>query len=59
MMIIPNKSIRKYVAFENGKWIHDPQMPDEMKNEFNKFIISVKEIENEKKRHAVGDDDIS
>lgn len=49
MMIIPNKSIRKYVAFENGKWIHDPQMPDEMKNEFNKFIISVNEIENEKR----------
>lgn len=41
MMIIPDKSIRKYVAVENGVWIHDPQMPKELEEEFQKFVLIV------------------
>ena len=39
MMIVPDKKIRKYVAYsvEDGEWIHDPKMPKELEEEFNRF----------------------
>ena len=39
MLIVPNKKIRKYVAYsvEDGGWIHDPKMPVELVEEFEKF----------------------
>ena len=26
MIIVPDEKLRKYLAFEDGKWIHDPEM---------------------------------
>lgn len=39
MIIVPNEKIRKYVAYsaEDGEWIHDPKMPAELVEEFEKF----------------------
>ena len=39
MMIIPNERIRKYVAYsaEEGGWIHDPKMPEDLEEEFKRF----------------------
>lgn len=41
MLIVPDKSIRRYVAFENGKWIHDPNMPECLMDKFSKFVMQV------------------
>ncbi len=39
MIIVPNEKIRKYVAYstDEGDWIHDPNMPAELEEEFEKF----------------------
>lgn len=39
MLIVPSENIRKYVAYsvEDGGWIHDPKMPGELVEEFEKF----------------------
>ena len=39
MLIVPSENIRKYVAYsvEDGGWIHDPNMPGELVEEFEKF----------------------
>lgn len=39
MMIIPSEKIMKYIAVdENGQWIHDPNMPEELLEEFEQFV---------------------
>lgn len=38
MILVPEKKIRKYVAFENGKWIHDPNMPEDLMAAFEAFV---------------------
>ena len=39
MLIVPSEKIRRYVAYsvEDGEWIHDPNMPEDLKEEFEKF----------------------
>lgn len=39
MLIVPNEEIRKYLAYsiEDGGWIHDPNMPETLEAEFQKF----------------------
>lgn len=41
MILVPEKKIRKYVAFENGKWIHDPNMPEYLVADFEEFVSKV------------------
>lgn len=39
MIIIPNEKIMNYIALdENGQWIHDPNMPEELLEEFEQFV---------------------
>jgi len=44
MIIVANEILRKYISFENGKWIHDPNMPETLKEEFYKFVQNYKEV---------------
>lgn len=39
MIIIPDERIRRYIAYsyEEGTWIHDPQMPSELLEAFERF----------------------
>ena len=42
MIIVPPAKIKQYISVdENGKWIHDPQMPKELENEFENFVRDV------------------
>lgn len=43
MLIVPKERIRKFVAYsvEDGGWIHDPKMPVELVEEFERFKKSV------------------
>ena len=43
MILIPDKKIRRYISYENGKWIHDPNMPRELIPDFNKFLMQYNE----------------
>lgn len=38
MIIAANEVLRKYIAFENGEWIHDPNMPEALEPEFERFV---------------------
>lgn len=46
MIIVANEILRKYISFENGKWVHDPNMPETLKEEFNKFVQNYEDIKN-------------
>lgn len=46
MIFVANEKLRKYLAFEDGKWIHDPNMPDELESD---FLVFVEAYENAKK----------
>ncbi|MGN0496375.1 MAG: hypothetical protein ACI4GW_09150 [Lachnospiraceae bacterium] len=44
MIIMPPEEIRKYISVdENGQWIHDPKMPNELKKQFEDFVKNVEE----------------
>jgi hypothetical protein len=47
MIIVPPEEIRQYITVdEDGKWIHDPNMPIELEDVFNNFkeeVIKAKE----------------
>lgn len=39
MIMIPSNELRKYVSVnEKGMWEHDPNMPEELKPEYEKFL---------------------
>ena len=43
MIIMPPEEIKSYISVdENGNWIHDPEMPKELEDKFNKFVENVK-----------------
>lgn len=43
MIIMPPEELKKYIAVdENGKWIHDPEMPIELEEKFKEFVENVK-----------------
>lgn len=43
MVIAVNELLRRYIAFEDGKWIHDPNMPETLQEEFEKFVENYRE----------------
>ncbi len=50
MIIMPPEKIKQYVTVdENGKWIHDPEMPEELQGEFDKFVENVEKATEYKK----------
>lgn len=43
MIIMPPDEIRRYITVdENGEWIHDPNMPNELEEMFLEFVENVK-----------------
>lgn len=47
MIIIPSEGISKYVSVdENGRWLHDPDIPKELECEFVEFVKEAEEAEN-------------
>lgn len=49
MIIIANELLKNYIAFEDGKWIHDPNMPETLVPEFEQFV---KDYNASKERNA-------
>lgn len=47
MIIVPDEKLRKYLAFEDGKWIHDPEMPESLECEFQNFVSEYKGVNEE------------
>lgn len=48
MMITPPEIILPYISTgENGEWIHDPAMPAELLEEFQKFVKNEQEARKE------------
>lgn len=45
MIIVPVEKLRKYISFENGSWIHDPNMPDELMEDYILFVHKYEEQE--------------
>ena len=47
MLVVPDEKIRKYVAYsqEDGGWIHDPNMPEELEEEFRQFKRFMEQLE--------------
>ena len=47
-MMMPDEKLVKYISTdEEGNWIHDPQMPVELVEEFDAFVKQSKEAEDE------------
>ena len=49
MIITPSKELLPYISVgEKGEWIHDPAMPEELKESFQKFVEEEKRERTEK-----------
>lgn len=38
MIMVANEALRRYIAFDDGEWIHDPNMPEDLLPEFEQFV---------------------
>lgn len=51
MMIIPPEKLLPWISTgENGEWVHAPNMPRELEEEFKKFVENEKEV---RKKHQL------
>lgn len=56
MMIMPNEKLFNYISTdEEGNWIHDPKMPEELVEVFDAFVKQSKEAEEKMYGENIGE----